>query len=203
MKKNSLTTEEKNRLLNKVAKEIASCKICKIGKVGKPVPGEGNVNAGVMFIGEAPGKQEAATGRPFIGRAGKVLRGLIEQAGLKQEDVFITSPVKYLPEYVTPKPSDIEHGRTHLFKQLDIIQPKIVVLLGNVAVQALLHQKMAIAKEHGKIVKRDGITYLITYHPAAPLYSPQVRAFLKKDFKKFSSLFLIQSKYFSSFSIIT
>ena len=184
MRKNRLTTEEKSRQLNKVAKEIASCKICKIGKVGKPVPGEGSANADIVFIGEAPGKTEAQSGKPFMGRAGKVLRGLIKSTGLNESDVFITSPVKYLPEYVTPKPADIKHGRTHLFKQLNIIRPKIVVLLGNVAVQALLYEKMAIAKEHGKIVKRDGITYLITYHPAAPLYNPKVRADLIKDFKK-------------------
>ncbi len=182
---------EKQRRLDKIAKEIEACEICKVGKIGQAVPGEGNADADVVFIGEAPGKQEAVTGRPFIGRAGKVLRGLIKQVGLNEKNVFITSPVKYLPEYVTPKPADIEHGRTHLFKQLDIIRPKVVVLLGNVAVQALLHEKMAIAKEHGKIVNRDGITYLITYHPAAPLYSPKVRLELEKDFKKLKSLSVV------------
>lgn len=185
-----MTRADKQKKLDKIAKQIENCVICKKGKIGKAVPGEGDSNADIVFIGEAPGKKEAATGRPFIGRAGKVLRGLIKGAGLKDEDVFITSPVKYLPVYVTPKPGDIEHGRTHLLEQFKVIEPKVVVLLGNVAVQALLHEKMAIAKEHGKIIKRDGITYLIAYHPAAPLYNPKVRVELEKDFKKLKKLII-------------
>lgn len=183
-----MTKAQKQKKLDKIAKEIENCKICKRGKIGMAVPGEGDPDADIVFIGEAPGKTEAATGRPFIGRAGKVLRGLIAEAGLKDENVFITSPVKYLPEYVTPKPDDIEHGRIHLKDQFRVIEPKIVVLLGNVAVQALLHQKLQIAKERGKIVKKDGVTYLITYHPAAPLYNPPVRKELIKDFKKLKKI---------------
>jgi uracil-DNA glycosylase len=183
-----LSPKRKLAALEEVAKEIEKCEECKRQKVGMAVPGEGNADADIVFIGEAPGKNEAATGRPFIGRAGKLLRELIKDAGLKDEDVYITSPVKRLPEYVTPTPADIEHGRTHLSKQLAIIQPKVVVLMGNTAVQALLHQKMAIAKEHGKIIEKDGIRYLIAYHPAAPLYAPKVREEIVKDFKKLKSI---------------
>lgn len=104
-------------------------------------------------------------------------------ADLKAEDVFITSPVKYLPKYVTPTPADVKHGSTHLFKQLDVIRPKIIVLMGRIAALAVLKKNVQIAKEHGKIVEADGRKYLITYHPAAPLYSPKVRAELIKDFK--------------------
>src|SRR6185436_19798058 len=127
---------DKQKALAKIAKEIENCKICKKDKIGKAVPGEGSANADIVFLGEAPGKKEAETGRPFIGRAGKLLRSMLAEVGLKDADVFITSPVKYLPVYVTPKPEDIEHGRTHLFEQLKIIEPKIVVLMGNVASQA-------------------------------------------------------------------
>lgn len=169
--------------LEKIAEEIRACKICKAGKIGKAVPGEGNADADIVFLGEAPGKKEAESGRPFVGRTGKVLRGLIKDVGLKDENVYITSPVKYLPNYATPTPKDIEHGKTHLLKQLDVIRPKIVVLMGRVAALAVLNKNVPIAKEHGKIVKQDGITYLITYHPAAPLYSPKVREELVKDFK--------------------
>jgi uracil-DNA glycosylase family 4 len=173
----------KTQRLEKIAEEIEACKICKAGKIGRAVPGEGNADADIVFLGEAPGKKEAESGRPFIGPAGKVLRGLIKDAGLKDENVYITSPVKYLPKYVTPTPKDIKHGKKHLQKQLDIIQPKIVVLMGRVAALAMLNKNVSIAKEHGKIIKQDGITYLITYHPAAPLYSPKVREELVKDFK--------------------
>ncbi len=183
-----LTKQQKQLELGKIAKEIEKCKICKIDKVGMAVPGEGNPDADIMFIGEAPGKKEAATGRPFIGRAGKLLRSLINEAGLKEEDVFITSPVKYLPIYITPKPSDIEHGRTHLNEQIAIIEPKIIVLLGNTACLAVLKEKCFIAKDHGKIIEKGGRKYLIAYHPAAPLYSPKLRDEIKKDFEKLKKI---------------
>lgn len=183
-----MTKKEKKQILEAVAKEIAQCKTCKRGKIGLPVPGEGSADANIVFIGEAPGKEEAKTGKPFIGRAGKVLRVLIEKVGLHSEDVFITSPVKYLPKYVTPTEKDIIHGRTHLEKQLAVIEPKIVVVLGAVASHALLGKRMLVAKEHGTILKKDGRTYFLTYHPAAPLYSPSVRPKLVADFVKLKKL---------------
>lgn len=174
--------------LAKIAAEIAVCKKCKRKKIGVAVPGEGNANAEVVFVGEAPGKNEAVCGRPFIGRAGKLLRALIAEAGLNDEEVFITSAVKYLPEYVTPTLADIEHGRTHLFAQLDIIKPKIIVLLGNTATVALLDQKIQIAKAHGSIIEQAGRKYLVAYHPAAPLYSPRLRLEIAKDFATLKTL---------------
>ncbi len=171
--------------LEQIAAEIAKCAVCSTAGKGKLVPGEGSSNADVIFVGEAPGKQEVITGRPFIGRAGKVLRELIASMGLATEDVFITSAVKYLPKnYVTPKQFDIEHGRTHLYKQLKVIKPKVIVLLGNVAAQSVLNQKFYIAKQHGEFISQDGLLYFISYHPAAPLYSPKLREVIFKDFKK-------------------
>lgn len=183
-----MNKQEKQKALNKIAREIANCKDCRKGKVGMAVPGEGDPNADIVFIGEAPGKKEAETGRPFIGRAGKLLRSLIAEVDLNDKDVFITSPVKYLPKYVTPKPTDIEHGRTHLFEQFKVIEPKIVVLMGNVATLAVLQEKFFIARDHGKVVKKNGITYFISYHPAAPLYSPKLREVIKKDFQELKKL---------------
>src|SRR5258708_22376279 len=103
----------KQQELDKIAKEIERCRICKVGKSGKAVPGEGNPNADLMFIGEAPGRTEAATGRPFVGRSGKLLRSLILDAGLQENEVYITSPVKYLPDRGTLTSDDIAHGMTH------------------------------------------------------------------------------------------
>jgi DNA polymerase len=175
---------KKQKQLDTIAEEVARCKICQKDKIGVAVPGEGNPDAQVVFIGEAPGKEEAKTGRPFIGRAGKVLRSLIAEIGLHDTDIFITSPVKYLPIYVTPNQTDIEHGRVHLMDQLAVIQPKVVVLMGNVATIALLQRKVPISKEHGTFIERGGITYMIIFHPAAPLYNPNVRELLVDDFKK-------------------
>src|SRR5690348_2310114 len=109
--------------LERIASEIEKCKICQKASSGKAVPGEGNPDADVVFLGEAPGKTEAATGRPFIGRSGQLLRKLIRDAGFKEEDVYITSPVKYLPDRGTPDAAQIAHGRSHLSKQLAVIQP--------------------------------------------------------------------------------
>lgn len=183
-----MTIKQKQLQLAQIAREIEKCKICKKDKIGLPVPGEGSPDAKVVFIGEAPGKKESETGRPFIGRSGKLLRQLIKEAGLKDEEVYITSPVKYLPKYITPTPEDVAHGRTHLFKQLSVIQPKIIVLLGRVAALAVLEKDISVAQMHGTIIKKDSRQYLLTYHPAAPLYSPKLRTEIAKDFKKLKSL---------------
>jgi DNA polymerase len=184
----------KQKALDKVNEEIIACKICPLNKSGKPVVGEGNADADIVFIGEAPGKQEAATGRPFIGRSGQLLRGLIREVGLKEDDVYITSPVKYLPNGPdgtpggTPKPADIAHGRIHLMKQFDVIQPKVIVLLGNSAIQGVLEMKIPVKSEHGKIIKKDGKTYLVTLHPAAALRFPPLKELIKEDFKQLKSI---------------
>ncbi len=183
-----LTNKQKQLALEKIATQISQCRICKKDKIGLPVAGEGNPDAKVVFIGEAPGKNEAKTGLPFIGRAGKLLRSLIVEAGLKEEDVFITSPVKYLPKHITPTLAEVAHGRKHLNDQLDIIDPKIIVLLGRVAALAVLEKNILIAQEHGKIIEKDKRKYLLAYHPAAPLYSPKLREEIKKDFSKLKNL---------------
>jgi uracil-DNA glycosylase len=179
----------KEKELQKIDKQIAACRVCKRDKVGVSVPGEGDPDADIVFIGEAPGKQESITGRPFIGRAGKFLRSLIAAAGLKDDDVFITSPVKYLPKHITPTPAEVAHGRTHLNDQLKVIQPKVVVLMGRVACLAILERNCSIASEHGKIIKSDdGIRYFLSYHPAAALHAPNLRPALIADFKKLKRL---------------
>lgn len=176
---------DKDKQLGLVRDEILNCKFCLKRAKGLLVPGEGNSNADVVFVGEAPGKEEIKTGLPFIGRAGKLLRELITSVGITPEEVFITSAVKYLPQtYVTPKPEDIEHGRTHLLEQLKVINPKIIVVLGNTSAQSVLNQKFSISQVHGNVISQNGYTYFISYHPAAPLYSPKLRETIYKDFKK-------------------
>lgn len=183
---------DKKVRLDKIAKEIEQCKICKTSKTGVAVPGEGNPEADIVFIGEAPGKQEAVSGRPFIGRSGQLLRSLIREIGLKEEDVYITSPVKYLPQRGTPTSEEIAHGRIHLMKQLDVIKPKFVVLLGRVAVEGVLEKKVFVTKEHGEVIEQtNGIKYFLTYHPAAVLRFPnKFKGPMKEDFIKVKKLAL-------------
>ena len=176
--------------MEKIARKIESCEVCREGKSGKAVVGEGSLDARILFIGEAPGKTEAVTGRPFVGRSGKLLRSMITSIGLKEEDVYITSPVKYLPDRGTPTSEDIAHGRIHLLKQFEIIQPKIVVLLGRVAAEGVLEKKVQVTKEHGKILEeKEGIKYFLTLHPAAVLRFPwKFKKDFEDDFKKLKTL---------------
>lgn len=176
---------EKILELEKINKEIRKCKICPEGKIGKAVVGEGNADAKIAFVGEAPGRKESQTGRPFIGRSGQLLRKLIIAIGLKEEEVYITSPVKYLPVKGTPSMSDISHGVIHLNKQLSVINPEIIVLLGAVAVKALLPQKsISVVKMHGTLLDEKSKKYFITFHPSAALRFEKYRILIKKDFYK-------------------
>lgn len=174
--------------LEKIVKTIEHCEVCKKDKSGLPVPGEGNFDADIVFLGEAPGKNEAKTGRPFIGRSGQLLRKMIRESGLREEDVFITSPVKYLPDRGTPTKEHIRHGRIHLTKQLAIIDPKIIVLLGATAIYAMLDHVVPVLKEHGTIIEQDGRKYLITLHPAAILRFPKYAPLMREDFEKLNNI---------------
>jgi len=175
---------QNQKALDAIAVQIGKCKICKKDKIGLAVPGEGNPSAKIVFIGEAPGKTESKTGRPFVGRSGKLLRSLISDAGINEKDFYITSPVKYLPKHGTPTEKEIAHGKVHLLKQLDIIKPKIIVLLGNTAAKALLQSELKISEAHGTAFTQDKIKYFVSYHPAAALHLPKLRAILASDFKK-------------------
>lgn len=183
----------KEKALQEIALEIENCDTCKVNKHGKAVPGEGNPDAEVLFVGEAPGRTEAETGRPFIGRSGKLLRKLINEVGLLEQNVFITSPVKYLPDYITPTPQDVEHGRTHFDKQIEIIDPKIIVLLGRVACLAVLKKNISVVKEHGTIAEENGRKYFITVHPAAALRFVKMKQLLVTDFEKLKKIVMIKS----------
>jgi DNA polymerase len=181
----------KQKELEKIALEIENCKICKIGKSGLPVAGEGSADAEVVFIGEAPGKNEALTGRPFIGRSGKYLRSQIAAVGLTESEVYITSPVKYLPDRGTPTSEDISHGKIHLDKQLAVIKPKFVVLLGRVAAEGVLGKKVQVMKEHGEVIEeKDGIKYFLTLHPAAVMRFQKNKPFFENDFKILKALLI-------------
>ena len=164
---------DKEAELRKIAQEIGRCTLCKKGGIGKAVAGEGSADARVLFVGEAPGKEEAKIGRPFVGRSGKFLRAMLAQTGLQEQEFFITSPVHYLPQSGTPPRDAIVHGRKHLFKQIAVIDPELIVLLGATACIAALGGKRELSAEHGKVVQHDGRAYFITFHPAYAMRFPE------------------------------
>lgn len=174
----------KKKLLDKIAKEIENDKVGKRNTIGKAVPGEGNPDADIVFVGEAPGRKEAISGKPFIGPAGKILRQGLGDIGLEAEDVFITSAYKYLPKQITPTLAQIEHGKKFLYEQLDVIDPKIVVLLGRVAVLSVLGRNVQMTKEHGTVVEQGNRNYFLMLHPAATLHQFRLRKDFIEDFKK-------------------
>jgi len=149
------------------------------------VPGEGNPDTDILFIGEGPGKNEDEQGRPFVGAAGKFLDELIGIAGYKREDVFIANVVKHRPPgNRDPLPQEIEAYRPWLEEQINIIRPKLFVTLGRFSMEWLLGPGHSISKIHGQPKRRGGKVVMPMYHPAAALYRGNLRQVLKEDFAK-------------------
>ena len=145
------------------------------------VPGEGSATARVVIVGEAPGAREDATGRPFVGAAGKLLDRLLEAAGLHRDDVFITNVVKARPPgNRDPRADEVAHHLPWLDAQLEIIQPELLVPLGRHAL-ARFAPDAKITQVHGNVVEEDGRRLFPMYHPAAALYARQLRATLMAD----------------------
>ena len=150
----------------------------------KVVMGEGNPDANVVLIGEAPGAKEDLEGRPFIGAAGKFLDQMLESIGYTRDDVFITSIVKYRPpKNRDPKPAEIAESESWLKEQLAIIQPKLIVFLGRFSMNVFFPE-LKISEVHGQVFKKDGQAYMALYHPAAALYNGSMRQTLLDDFSK-------------------
>lgn len=183
-----MSLEDKQEELEEVSREIENCRECKKGKSGKAVPGEGNPNAKIFFVGEAPGRKEAKTGRPFVGPSGRYLTHLLNSIGVNREEVYITSPVKYFPGFRAPTDDEISHGKTHLLEQIEVVKPKLIVLLGNVAVKVLLGEGFKISKIHGKPIKKEGVIYFPTFHPSAARRFLKFRRLMREDFKKLKDL---------------
>lgn len=147
------------------------------------VPGAGNPDADIIFIGEAPGAKEDQTGLPFVGASGKFLDQMLAEIGLSRDNVFITSIVKYRPPgNRDPKPQEIAESIPYLKRQIKIIEPKLIVFLGRHSMTVFL-PKLRISECHGTLVQQDGQNYLPLYHPAAALYNGRMRASLIADFK--------------------
>lgn len=168
--------------INEIADMIRKCKKCHLHKTREnAVPGEGNPNAEVMFIGEAPGVKEDALGRPFVGRAGKFLDELLEGVSLGRKDVFIGNVIKCRPPgNRNPTKEEINACIQYLIMQIEIISPKIICTLGNVALDAILGKKQ-ISKVHGKIFDINGRKVIPMYHPAAGIRMRKLKNVMKED----------------------
>jgi len=181
--------ENKKQKLEEIVKKVASCKKCPLYKNAiKPVPGEGNPEAEVMFIGEGPGFWEDKKGRPFVGQAGKLLDELLQLIKLPREDVFIANVVKHRPpNNRDPLSEEIEACEGFLDAQIKIIDPKIIVTLGRFSLNKFLPGEF-ISKVHSQArfvnFARKQRIVIPMYHPAAALRSEKIKRELKKDFQK-------------------
>jgi DNA polymerase len=160
--------------LEALAKVVATCTRCPLYSTStNPVPGEGNPNAELMLVGEAPGATEDETGRPFVGAAGQLLTKILAAIQLQREDVFICNVLKHRPPgNRNPRPEEVIACSPYLIRQIEIIRPKVIVALGTFAAQTLLDTKLSIGKLRGQIHRYFGVPLIVTYHPAALLRNP-------------------------------
>lgn len=161
--------ERKNELtLSALQKEVKACARCALAQTRRTVVfGEGSERADVVFVGEAPGEEEDAQGRPFVGRAGKFLDQMIQQVGLSRKDVFICNVLKCRPpKNREPDPAEVERCKDYLFTQLQLIRPKVICALGRHAYNTLMGVDARITKIRGQFTEYNGIKLLPTYHPS-------------------------------------
>jgi len=168
--------------------ECVRCKLCALGRK-QIVFGVGNPNANLMFVGEAPGRDEDIQGIPFVGRAGQKLTQIIEAIGLKREDVYIANVIKCRPpQNRNPEPDEVEQCEPFLFRQIDTIKPKVIVALGTFAAKSLLKSNDSISRLRGRVFEYRGAKLVPTFHPAFLLRNPSCRREVWEDMKKVRAL---------------
>jgi DNA polymerase len=176
--------------LDKLADRIRACERCRLCKTrNNAVPGEGPSDANLFFIGEAPGRNEDETGRPFIGQSGRLLTSLLQDAGIDRKKVFITSILKCRPpNNRKPKGDEVEKCTPYLFQQIKAINPKMIVLLGLTAIENIIGDHKKLKDMHGQVARVGNYNYFITYHPAAARRFPKLKKTMIDDFKKLKRL---------------
>ncbi len=173
---------------------VSACTRCRLAQGRTQVVfGSGNPDADLMFVGEAPGFHEDQQGFPFVGQAGKLLEKLLEGIGLHRGDVYICNVLKCRPPgNRDPQPDEIESCEPHLFRQLELIQPKLVATLGNFATKLLSGKPTGITRVHGQeqwtAVGGNRVLLYPLYHPAAALYTPAMLKVLEEDFRRIPEL---------------
>jgi uracil-DNA glycosylase family 4 len=175
--------------LTELYKEIKACQKCVLSQ-GRTnaVPGEGPEHADILFIGEGPGFHEDRQGRPFVGAAGKYLDELLEQIGLKREEVYIANVVKCRPPgNRDPLPEEIEACRPYLDQQIDLLHPRLIITLGRFSMQRYF-PGASITRIHGQPKRVGNVIYYPMFHPAAALHQPKWRSVVEEDFLKIPEL---------------
>ncbi|OYT63064.1 MAG: uracil-DNA glycosylase [Thermofilum sp. ex4484_15] len=180
---------DKDRLLKELTRRVINCRKCKLWlSRTNAVPGSGNYTTGIMLIGEAPGRQEDLEGKPFVGAAGKLLNEVLKEVGSGRSFVYITNLVKCRPPgNRDPQVDEIEACSPYLEEELKIIDPKVIVTLGNHSTRYLLRKigrkVQGVLKVRGKVYKLGDAIIVPTIHPAAALYNPRLRGLLVSDLK--------------------
>jgi len=191
--------QKKSKEFEKFEETVLQCKKCQLStERTNVVPGEGSENAEIMFIGEGPGKNEDLQGRPFVGAAGKFLDEMLNSVNLKREDIYIANIVKCRPpNNRDPLPGEASACWPWLEKQIELIQPFIIVLLGRHSSARFL-PSVVISKDHGQPFRKkfgkNKIIFYPCYHPAAALYNGGLRETLLKDFQKIPKIIDIAKK---------
>lgn len=183
---NNAKSMQKATRLNELRKRVLECKRCPLYKSRTNlVFGEGDPNADLMFIGEAPGQEEDLQGRPFVGRAGMLLSRIIKAMGLRREEVYIANILKDRPpNNRNPKEDEIKACIGYLLEQIEIIRPRVICALGSFAAKELLKEERSISQIRGKFYNFKDIKLMPTYHPAYLLRNPQDKRLVWEDMKK-------------------
>lgn len=169
--------------LEEVVKQCRKCRLCETRK--NVVFGVGNRTADIMFIGEGPGADEDAQGEPFVGKAGKLMNMAFDMLGIKRAEVYIANIVKCRPpNNRNPQDDEAENCLDYLRNQVILVKPKIIVLLGSVALKNILGKEYGITASRGKWLERKGILYMPTWHPAALLRDENKKIDFIKDLKQ-------------------
>lgn len=184
----SLNSANSVEELNKM---ICDCTKCSLGETrNKFVFGVGNPAADIMLIGEAPGAEEDKQGEPFVGRAGKLLTDILKAINFEREEVYIANILKCRPpENRNPSSSEMIDCMPYLFRQIELIKPKIILCLGRVAATGLLNNNLSLTKMRGNIYEFHGVKLMVTYHPAALLRNPNWKKGCWEDVQKFRKLY--------------
>jgi uracil-DNA glycosylase len=163
-----------------------ACEKCRLSKSRTQVVyGVGNPNADLMFIGEAPGRDEDEQGEPFVGRAGQLLTDIIKAMKLTRDDVYIANVIKCRPpENRNPEQDELDACRPYIRRQVEIIKPKVIVTLGRFALQSLTERGYAISSARGRWLEYNGVKVMPTYHPAYLLRTPSAKKEVWADMKK-------------------
>jgi DNA polymerase len=166
--------------------EVRGCQLCGLSRTRiKAVPGDGDPNARIMIVGEAPGQNEDKQGLPFVGAAGQLLNQLLGDIGIERGDVYITNIVKCRPPgNRDPLPDEVSACSGYLDRQVEYIRPAVILLLGRHALQRLLPGSSGISRVHGQLVERGDRAYVPLYHPAAALYNSFLVDTLRQDFAR-------------------